>query len=117
MNHSIYSADRTTHLKVVIVALIAEILVAGFGISMHTRMKDCNRARDESRQTGDGHNVEQKRKIVKAEFRSVLSKFRWVHQRMRLECGVGFRQRRTCRRIRPGQLCARQQGDIRTSIR
>ena len=34
MNHSIYSADRTTHLKVVIVALIAGILVAGFGISM-----------------------------------------------------------------------------------
>ena len=33
MNHSIYSADRTTHLKVVIVALIAGILVAGFGIS------------------------------------------------------------------------------------
>jgi hypothetical protein len=32
MNHSIYSADRTTHLKVVIVALIAGILVAGFGI-------------------------------------------------------------------------------------
>jgi hypothetical protein len=34
MYHSIYSADRTTHLKVVIVALIAGILVAGFGISM-----------------------------------------------------------------------------------
>ena len=34
MNHSIYRADRTTHLKVVIVALIAGILVAGFGISM-----------------------------------------------------------------------------------
>ena len=34
MNHSIYSADRATHLKVVIVALIAGILVAGFGISM-----------------------------------------------------------------------------------
>ena len=33
MNH-VYSADRTTHLKVVIVALIAGILVAGFGISM-----------------------------------------------------------------------------------
>ncbi len=33
MNHSIYTADRTTHLKVVvIVALIAGILVAGFGI-------------------------------------------------------------------------------------
>jgi hypothetical protein len=35
MNHSIYSADRTTHLKVVVVALIAGILVAGFSISMH----------------------------------------------------------------------------------
>jgi hypothetical protein len=35
MNHSIYNADRSTHLKVVIVALIAGILVAGFGISMH----------------------------------------------------------------------------------
>ena len=33
MNH-FYSAGRTTHLKVVIVALIAGILVAGFGISM-----------------------------------------------------------------------------------
>ncbi len=33
MNHSIYSADRMTHLKVVIVALIAGIFVAGLGIS------------------------------------------------------------------------------------
>jgi hypothetical protein len=33
MNHSIYSADRMTHLKVVVVALIAGIFVAGFGIS------------------------------------------------------------------------------------
>ena len=33
MNHSIYSADRTTHLKVVIVALVAGIMVAGFSIS------------------------------------------------------------------------------------
>lgn len=33
MNHSIYSADRSTHLKVVTVALIAGIAVAGFGIS------------------------------------------------------------------------------------
>jgi hypothetical protein len=32
MNHSIYSADRMTHLKVVIVALIAGIFVAGLGI-------------------------------------------------------------------------------------
>jgi hypothetical protein len=36
MNHSIYSADRTTHLKIVVVALVAGILVAGFGISART---------------------------------------------------------------------------------
>ena len=29
MNHSIYGADRTTHLKVVVIALIAKMLVAG----------------------------------------------------------------------------------------
>jgi hypothetical protein len=34
MNHSIYSAHRTTHLKVVVVGLIAGIMVAGFGILM-----------------------------------------------------------------------------------
>ena len=33
MNHSIYSADRSTHLKVVVVALIAGIAMAGFSIS------------------------------------------------------------------------------------
>ena len=33
MNHSIYSADRATHLKVVVVALVAGIFVAGFTIS------------------------------------------------------------------------------------
>jgi hypothetical protein len=33
MNHSIYSADRSTHLKIVIVALVAGIGVAGLGIS------------------------------------------------------------------------------------
>ena len=36
MNHSIYSADRTTHLKIVVVALIAGIAVAGVGISTRT---------------------------------------------------------------------------------
>jgi hypothetical protein len=36
MNHSIYSADRMTHLKIVVVALVAGILVAGFGISART---------------------------------------------------------------------------------
>ena len=33
MNHSIYSADRTTHLKIVVVALVAGIALAGFSIS------------------------------------------------------------------------------------
>ena len=33
MNHSIYSADRMTHLKIVVVALVAGIVVAGFGVS------------------------------------------------------------------------------------
>lgn len=33
MNHSIHSADRATHLKIVVVALIAGIAVTGFGIS------------------------------------------------------------------------------------
>lgn len=33
MNHSFYSADRMTHLKIVIVALVAAIGVAGFSIS------------------------------------------------------------------------------------
>jgi hypothetical protein len=33
MNHSIYSADRATHLKIVVLALIAGITVAGVSIS------------------------------------------------------------------------------------
>jgi hypothetical protein len=33
MNHSIHSADRATHLKIVVVALAAGIAVAAFGIS------------------------------------------------------------------------------------
>jgi hypothetical protein len=40
MNHSIYSADRTTHLKIVVVALIAGILVAGVSISARTVSDD-----------------------------------------------------------------------------
>jgi hypothetical protein len=40
MNHSIYSADRTTHLKVVVVALFAGIVIAGLGISARTNSDD-----------------------------------------------------------------------------
>jgi hypothetical protein len=32
MNHSIHSADRSTHLKIVVLALVAGVMVAGFGI-------------------------------------------------------------------------------------
>ena len=35
MNYSIYSADRTTHLKIVVVALMAGIAIAGFGLLSH----------------------------------------------------------------------------------
>ena len=40
MNHSIYSADRTTHLKIVVVALVAAIAVAGFGISARSTSEE-----------------------------------------------------------------------------
>jgi hypothetical protein len=33
MNTSMFTADRTTHLKIVIVALLAAILVAGIGVT------------------------------------------------------------------------------------
>lgn len=40
MNHSIYSADRSTHLKIVVVALVAGIAAAGFGITARTASDD-----------------------------------------------------------------------------
>ena len=40
MNHSIYSADRSTHLKIVVVALVAGIAVAAFGISTRNTSDD-----------------------------------------------------------------------------
>jgi hypothetical protein len=38
MNHSILSADRATHLKIVVVALVAGIAVAAFGIAARTNV-------------------------------------------------------------------------------
>ena len=35
MNWSIYTADRTTHLRIVIVGLAAALLIAVIGISAH----------------------------------------------------------------------------------
>jgi hypothetical protein len=39
MNHSIYSADRTTHLKILVVALLLATIVAGLSLSLHTDSK------------------------------------------------------------------------------
>ena len=33
MNHSFYSADRSTHLKIVVAALVAGIVVSGLALS------------------------------------------------------------------------------------
>jgi hypothetical protein len=44
MNHSIYSADRATHLKIVVVALMAGIAVAAFGISARSTSDDSTQA-------------------------------------------------------------------------
>ena len=52
MNHSIHSADKATHLKIVVVALVAGILVAGFGISARTNTDYPDRPRREGRQAG-----------------------------------------------------------------
>lgn len=40
MNHSIYSVDRATHLKIVVVALVAAITVAGVGIASRLNSDD-----------------------------------------------------------------------------
>jgi hypothetical protein len=40
VNHSIYSADRSTHLKIVVVALVAGIAVAAVGISARSNSDD-----------------------------------------------------------------------------
>jgi hypothetical protein len=38
MNHSIHSADRATHLKIVVVALVAGVAVAAFGIAARSNV-------------------------------------------------------------------------------
>jgi hypothetical protein len=45
MNHSIHTADRATHLKIVMVALIAGVALAGVGIAARTNVADTQTAR------------------------------------------------------------------------
>lgn len=53
MNHSIYSADRATHLKIVAVALVAGISIMTFGIA--------------TRSTGDSAGNTQTVRVIKAD--------------------------------------------------
>jgi hypothetical protein len=40
MSHSIYGADRLTHLKIVVVSLVAATAIAGAGIAAHAVKTD-----------------------------------------------------------------------------
>ena len=40
MNHSLYSVDRTTHAKIVVIALMFATAVAGIGIAVHSSGRD-----------------------------------------------------------------------------
>ena len=40
MNYSIYSANRNTHLKIVLVSVIARIIVVGMGIAAGPRLRN-----------------------------------------------------------------------------
>jgi hypothetical protein len=44
MNHSMYSADRNTHLKIVVIGLLCATLVAVVGISAHVSDMDLGTA-------------------------------------------------------------------------
>jgi hypothetical protein len=45
MNHSIHSADRATHLKIVVVAVIAGLAVAAFGVATRSNVDYTQTAR------------------------------------------------------------------------
>lgn len=36
MNHSLYSADQTTHLKILALALVSAIAVSAIGLAVHS---------------------------------------------------------------------------------
>ena len=44
MNHSFHSADRATHVKIVVVALVASIAVTAFGVATRTSVENSQTA-------------------------------------------------------------------------
>lgn len=44
MNHSLHSADRSTHLKIVMIALVAGVALAGFGVAANSGGSDTQTA-------------------------------------------------------------------------
>jgi hypothetical protein len=44
MNHSIYGADRRTHLKIIVIGLLCATIVAGVGIFANVRGLDLGTA-------------------------------------------------------------------------
>ena len=55
MNHSMYSADRATHLKIVVVSLLCATIVAGIGIA--ARVTDTSNVRMEASVIKAGNRV------------------------------------------------------------
>ena len=51
MNHSLHSADRSTHMKIVAMALVAGVALAGFGVAARS---------------GSSEGVTQTAKVIKA---------------------------------------------------
>jgi hypothetical protein len=45
VNHSLHSADRATHLKIVVIALFAGVALAEFGVSARSHSDDTQTAR------------------------------------------------------------------------
>ena len=48
MNHSMFSVDRPTHVKIVVVALLGATLVAGIGIAARMSGRDAGATRIEA---------------------------------------------------------------------